>query len=353
MSAPPFIQLYTGDYLADTFHLSTTEHGAYLLLIMMYWRRGEALPDDDHYLSSLVRMSLRSWKNIRGKLAQFFTIEEGYWFHKRIEEDLQLVRETSIKRSIAGQISARKRKAMAENSQTLSTDNVATSKKEAEKKQYVNNELDVVKPAVNNLGKKEAKKQNSLSTAALQAGNKKTTSVPISDNRYSDSLLKDKQDNVLSSNSFFDINGDCLESKTNHTQRDAIKSYALNTKGKQPAHAVCEAVDNFGKNMPETELPTWLPTALWSEFIVHRQSIKKPITTLSKKKIISTLKKFRDEGNDINAVLEASIMNGWTGVFPVKKDHSKQRHIEQVNRWENTGTAENNQLFHGETNGKF
>jgi uncharacterized protein YdaU (DUF1376 family) len=79
----PWMPLYVSDYLGDTKHLSTTEHGAYLLLLMHYWQRG-GLPDDDERLARIVVMSRDDWRAIRPTIQAFF--HDG-WQHKRIDAE--------------------------------------------------------------------------------------------------------------------------------------------------------------------------------------------------------------------------------------------------------------------------
>lgn len=64
-------------------------------------------------------------------------------------------------------------------------------------------------------------------------------------------------------------------------------------------------------------LPDWIDPALWSEFEAHRKEKKKPITAGSAKRIIADLGKLRDAGQDVSAVINQTISNGWTGVFAV------------------------------------
>src|SRR5260370_294649 len=93
-----WMPLYIGDYLGDTGHLTTTQHGAYLLLMMHYWRKDE-LPDDDKQLAKITKLPLKVWQEYREILQAFFY--EG-WHHKRIDEEIAKMMKTSGARSAAG-----------------------------------------------------------------------------------------------------------------------------------------------------------------------------------------------------------------------------------------------------------
>jgi uncharacterized protein YdaU (DUF1376 family) len=94
----PWMPLYVGDYLGDTGHLTTVQHGAYLLLMMHYWRKGE-LPDDDRQLCKIAKLPLKTWCEYRPTLQDFF--HDG-WKHKRIDAELERMMRVSAKRAIAG-----------------------------------------------------------------------------------------------------------------------------------------------------------------------------------------------------------------------------------------------------------
>jgi uncharacterized protein YdaU (DUF1376 family) len=78
--------VYIGDYLADTMHLSTEQHGAYLLLLFHLWRRG-TLPDHPGTLAKITGLSPHAWKQNRPVLAPFFEINDGTWRHGRVDRE--------------------------------------------------------------------------------------------------------------------------------------------------------------------------------------------------------------------------------------------------------------------------
>lgn len=83
-----WMPLWIGAYLADTMRLTTIQHGAYLLLLMAYWRERTALPDDDNELRAITKTEKSEWKQIKPVLAKFFKIEGGVWWHKRVEQEM-------------------------------------------------------------------------------------------------------------------------------------------------------------------------------------------------------------------------------------------------------------------------
>jgi len=99
MTSLPYMQLYTSDYLADTAHLTTEEHGAYLLLIMNYWQRGKPLDNTDERLAHVARLSVDRWIEVEPVLSEFFQIEGDTWIHSRIERDLESIRTKSSRLS--------------------------------------------------------------------------------------------------------------------------------------------------------------------------------------------------------------------------------------------------------------
>lgn len=93
-----WMPFYVGDYIADTAHLSAIEHGAYILLLLHYWRKG-SLPTDERQLASITKLNHREWHRHRDTLQAFFY--DG-WKHKRVELELQHQRDISAKRALAG-----------------------------------------------------------------------------------------------------------------------------------------------------------------------------------------------------------------------------------------------------------
>ena len=78
--------IYIGDYLSDTAMLSTEQHGAFLLMLMAYWKNGP-LPDDDEVLANITRLPIERWQKTRGLLLGFFSVSGGFWINKRSDEE--------------------------------------------------------------------------------------------------------------------------------------------------------------------------------------------------------------------------------------------------------------------------
>lgn len=97
-TASAWMPFYVGDYLGDTQRLTTEQHGAYLLLILDYWRSGPA-PDDDAVLAQITRLPLAAWKRHRSAIARMFQVTDGEWRHKRIDHEISAAKDNAERRS--------------------------------------------------------------------------------------------------------------------------------------------------------------------------------------------------------------------------------------------------------------
>ncbi len=99
MNNRAWMPLHIADYLADTGHLTATEHGAYLLLIMHYWQNG-CLPENERVISRIAKLSPEQWEESRDMLAMLFG---PGWTHKRIDAELSKADEIIEKRRAAAE----------------------------------------------------------------------------------------------------------------------------------------------------------------------------------------------------------------------------------------------------------
>lgn len=82
MAELPHMPLATDAYLGDTRHLTTLEHGAYLLLLMIAWRcRGRPqLVNDDKVLARCAGLDPRTWQRVKPNVMAFWTLgADGFW----------------------------------------------------------------------------------------------------------------------------------------------------------------------------------------------------------------------------------------------------------------------------------
>lgn len=89
-------------YIADTQHLSTLQHGAYLLILMTMRRAGGWIPDDDRKLANIVKLTVAKWKQIAPDIRSLLISKEGKLSQKRILSDIEKQRDLSLKNASNG-----------------------------------------------------------------------------------------------------------------------------------------------------------------------------------------------------------------------------------------------------------
>ncbi len=107
MSSAPAMPVFPDAYLADTTHLSTEEHGAYLLLLMAMWRRGGSVPNDDADLARIVGLDRSRWRKTKKRLLPLLIVEGSFLSQKRLQKEWQYAKEKRDKNAANGRTGGR------------------------------------------------------------------------------------------------------------------------------------------------------------------------------------------------------------------------------------------------------
>ena len=108
MSKPDtWMPLFIGDYMADTMHLSTEEHGAYLLLLMTAWSRGGKLPSSDSQLAQIARCDRRRWARLKASVLPFFTPDGDSLVQTRLVSEYAKALKINAKQRANGKLGGR------------------------------------------------------------------------------------------------------------------------------------------------------------------------------------------------------------------------------------------------------
>jgi len=75
-------------------------------------------------------------------------------------------------------------------------------------------------------------------------------------------------------------------------------------------------------------LPPWISQVTWDGFEETRRRMRKPMTDAARALIIKRLDKFRQDGQDPEAMVENAIAHGWISVWPIEEG----RNGTEVNR---------------------
>lgn len=88
---------------------------------------------------------------------------------------------------------------------------------------------------------------------------------------------------------------------------------------------------SMAKKSNDFDLPDWLETSLWNDFMEMRKKIKKPMTERAVSLMLKKLSAFKNAGIDVTACLNNSILNNWADVYEPKDKQSSDKPAYQRN----------------------
>jgi hypothetical protein len=117
----------------------------------------------------------------------------------------------------------------------------------------------------------------------------------------------------------------------------------MHTNRKEPSLTVSKSNRQKDARGVHVTLPEWLSEDLWSDWVEHRKSIRKPMTQRAAELAIGQLTDLREQGFTAKAVIENAIVSGWVGLYAPKVQQqrggqpngqggNRQQQLEERNR---------------------
>jgi hypothetical protein len=117
--------------------------------------------------------------------------------------------------------------------------------------------------------------------------------------------------------------------RTEMSDASALRSkerQSKKTTSKTIPHKPCAVV------VEAATIPDWLPLEPWNQFLLHRaQKDRKPLSTVTQSLAFKQLDKLRLAGHDPAAVIEQSILNNWSGLFPLRTEKLTGKELDREN----------------------
>lgn len=273
-----YVEHHFGDYARDTAHLSLLEHGAYRLLLDLYYVREKALPADVKDCCRLVRAaSTVERKAVQTILSEFFELTADGWAHKRCDAEIARYRERQQEQGAKHENERERQRRHREERRML-----------FEKLR----ELDIVPAWDTKTETLRAMVQQRTSNADGDAP--VTPPVTVTDTEQSQPVTPP------------------VTRTATANQTPPPTTQAPDTKGKEKPKAAAAAA--------AFTPPDWVPADDWQAFAEHRRQAKKPMTHRASELVVLELDKLRNAGHQPGLVLQQSVRRGWLDVFPVKSD---------------------------------
>lgn len=146
------------------------------------------------------------------------------------------------------------------------------------------------------------------------------------DNEYQKSKNKSSQSEKRNENK---TNNEIVSYKNRNENRTSIveNSYTTHTPRNNQEYNQEENIKHTQEEKTKAQAPDVLLgksdafKIAFHDFREHRKKLRKPMTLRAEEMIVRQLEKLSLDENEQIEIIQASIVNGWQGVFPLKKDH--------------------------------